>query len=86
MFLTYLEVDDNDSYDHGGDQVAQVWSVLTVEGLSHSVPRSLLDQEVEGSDDSSFELGALVGSDGHGREALPQDELTDVGGDEEGDT
>ena len=86
MIGTYLEVDHNDSHDHGSDEVAQIWSVLPVEGLLNGVPVSLLNQEVEGGDHSTLEFGALVSSDGHWREALPQDELTDVGGDEKGDT
>ena len=84
---TYLEVNDDHSNDDGSDQVAEVWSVLSVEGLLESVELVWLgEQEVEQGDDASLELGSLVGSNGDWGEGFPKDGLTDVGGDEKRDT
>jgi len=60
-----LEVDDDEHDNDCGDQVAKVWSVLSVEGLFDTVELVWLGQEeVEESDDGTLELGSLVGSDG----------------------
>ena len=60
---------------------------MPVEGLLERVDLVLLGaQEVEESDDGSFELGTLLSADRDWGERFPQDDLTDVGGDEEGDT
>lgn len=32
IFVTYLEVDNNQNYDESGDQTEEVWCVLSVEG------------------------------------------------------
>lgn len=44
------------------------------------------EQEVEESDDSTLELGTTASVDGGGGEGLPNDALTNVGSNEEGDT
>lgn len=60
-----LEVDDDEHDNDCGDQVAKVWSVLSVEGLFDTVELVWLGQEeVEESDDGTLELSSLVGSDG----------------------
>jgi hypothetical protein len=82
-----LEVNDDQSNDDGGDQVAEVWSILSVEGLLESVELVWLGQEeVEKSDDASLEFSSLISSNGNWRERFPEDQLTDVGGDEKGNT
>jgi hypothetical protein len=84
---TYLEVDDDEDYEHGGEQTGQVGRVLSVEGVLEGVDFVALgEEEVEESDDGSFELGSLVSSDGDGGETLPQDVFADVGGDKQGDS
>ena len=43
-------------------------------------------ERVEECDDSAFELSVLLRLDRDGREAFPQDDLTDIGCDEERNT
>ena len=84
--MTYLEVDDDQDHNDSGDQVGHIRRVLSVECLLQSVESILLsEQEVEECDDSAFKLGSLIRADGDGREGLPQDDLADIGGDEQGD-
>jgi len=45
----------------------------------------LCAQEVEESNDCTFEFSTLLRADRDGREGLPEDDLADVGGDEERD-
>jgi hypothetical protein len=44
------------------------------------------EEKVEQRDDGTLEFGATAGVDGGRGKGLPDDRLTDVGGDEEGDT
>ena len=82
-----LEVDDGGEYGKGGQQVHDVWKVLAVEGLMKS---ALLvwpgGEEVKECDDGALELWSATGVDGGWGEGLPDDGLTDVGGNEKGDT
>lgn len=85
--MTYLEVNDNQSDDEGSDQVAEVWSILSVEGLLQSVKLVWLgQQEVEQGNDAAFEFSSLVSSNGDWGERFPEDQFADVSGNEEGDT
>jgi len=61
-----LEV-DNDEHDNDcGNQVAKVWSVLSVESLFDTIELVWLSQEeMEESDDGTLELSSLIGSDGN---------------------
>jgi len=79
-----LEVNDNECDNDCGEQVAKVWSILSVNGLLNTIELIWLgQQEMEQGDDSSLELCSLVGSNCHWGEGFPQDGLADVGGDEE---
>ena len=85
--ITYLEVDNDQNDDNCGDQVGDIWRVLTVESLLQRVDLVLLGaQEVEESDDGSFELSTLLCADSDGGEGFPEDNLADVGRNEERDT
>jgi hypothetical protein len=82
-----LEIDDDQSDNHGREQVAKVWGILSINSLLKSVKLVWLgQQEVEESDDASFEFGSLISSNGDWGEAFPEDTLADIGGNEEGDT
>lgn len=60
---------------------------MTVEGLLEGENFVLLGQEeVEESDDGTLELSSLLSANGDWGERFPEDDLTDVGGDEKGDT
>ena len=84
---TYLEV-NNDEDDHdSGQQIGQVGGVLSVEGVLEGIDLVALgEQEVEQSNDGTLEFSSLVGSDGDGGEALPEDVLANVGSDKERDS
>ena len=43
-------------------------------------------KEMEESNNSTFELSTLLGSDGNWRETSPENVFADVSGDKEGDT
>jgi len=61
-----LEVDNDEHDNYSGDQVAKVRSVLSVECLFDTVELVWLSQEeMEESDDGTFELSSLIGSDGN---------------------
>ena len=84
MIKTYLEVDDDEDDKHSCEQVGNIGRVLPVKGLLQGEELvGLRQQEVEQGDDGSLELGSLLRADRDGRERLPQDDLADVGGDEE---
>ena len=82
-----LEVDHNQHHSHSGNQVEKVGRRLTIKGLAHCLeliaPR---DQEVEERNDGSLELSLTARGDDHGAERLPEDGLSDVASDEDGDT
>lgn len=82
-----LQVDNGGEDQEGGQQVHDVGEVLAVESLTQS---TLLvgpgQQKVEQGDDGTLELGATAGVDGRGRERLPDDRFTNVGGNEQRDT
>ena len=84
---TYLEIDDDENDDDGGDQVQKVWSILPVESLLEAIELVWLgEQKVEEGNDGSLELSSLVGSNGDWGEGLPEDGLADVGSNEKRDT
>ncbi len=84
---TYLEIDDNKDDNHSCNQIADVWRVLSVEGLLECIEWVLLGQEeVEQGDNGALKFSTLLCTDCNGREALPEDDLTDVGSDEKGDS
>lgn len=61
-----LEVDNDEHDNYSGDQVAKVRSVLSVECLFDTVELVWLSQEeMEESDDGTFELSSLIGSNGN---------------------
>lgn len=83
----YLEVDDDNKHEGGGQQVGAVGEILTVESLPQSSALVRLgDQQVEQSNDCTLEVDAAVDGDGGRAESLPDDVLADVGGNEQGDT
>ena len=87
FYLFYLEVDDNSKDQDSSEEIGQVGQVLPVEGFSQGTDLVLSGgQQVEESNDCSFEFCATSGVDGGWRERLPDNGLTDVGGDEERDT
>ena len=87
MWVTYLEIDDDESHDYCGEQIAEIWSVLPINSLLDTIKLVRLGQEeVEKSDDGSLEFGSLISSNGNWGEGFPEDGLTDVGGNEKGDT
>ena len=75
-----LEVDDAEDQDRS-TEVHQVGKILAVEGLPESVDLVLAGGEQEEQGDE----GAVACVEGGRGEALPDDRLADVGGDEEGD-
>lgn len=84
--VTHLEVDDDHKDDNCRDQRRDVWQVAAVERILQRFELVVPGQhEVEQSDDGALKLCATGTLDGVGREGLPNDVLTDVGGNEEGD-
>ena len=82
-----MEVYDDSEDEDCGHKVHDVGEVLPVERLAQSADLVLPGgEQVEEGDDGALELGAASRVDGGGREALPDDRLADVGGDEEGDS
>lgn len=82
-----LEIDDEGEDGDGGDEIGDVGEVGAVKGLLEGT--SLVgpgEEEVEEGNDGTLELGAPTNIDGGGGEGLPDNGLTNVGGDEEGDT
>ena len=66
--------------------MGDVGRILSVKGLLNGVELILLGpEEVEESNDGSLKLGALLSTNGDGREGLPEDDFADVGCDEERD-
>ena len=82
-----LEVNDGAKDSDGGQEVHDVWQVLSVEGLAKS---ELLvwpgDQKVDESDNRTLEFWASSGVDGSWGEGLPDNGLANVGRNEERDT
>ena len=76
-----LEVDDDAEDEDRSTEVHQVGKILAVEGLPESVDLVLAGGEQEEQGDE----GAVACVEGGRGEALPDDRLADVGGDEEGD-
>lgn len=82
-----LEIDDDEHHNDSGEQVHQVWCTLPVKRLLQGKNLVWLGQkEVEKGNNASLEFSSLVSSNGNWGEALPQDGLANVGGDEKGDT
>ena len=79
-----MEVYDDSEDENRGHEVHDVGEVLPVERLAQG-PDLVLSgcEQVEEGDDGALELGAAPRVDRGGREALPDDGLADVGGDEE---
>lgn len=83
----YLEVDDNKENKGGGKEVVNVRPSRSVEGLLKSTELvGSSDEEMEESNDRSFEFRSLVSLDSDGGERFPDNSLANVGSDEEGDT
>jgi len=82
-----LEVDDNNEDEDGSEQVRDVGEILAVESfLERTDFVGTGDEEMEKGNDRAFELGTTASVDGSGGEGFPNNVLTDVCGDEEGDT
>mmetsp|Transcript_14521 Transcript_14521/g.24067 ORF Transcript_14521/g.24067 Transcript_14521/m.24067 type:complete len:368 (+) Transcript_14521:211-1314(+) len=82
-----LEVDNDDKDQDGSHEVGQVRKILTVESLTKSTDLVVTgDEKMEQGDDGTFELSTTTSVDGSRTEGLPDDVLTNVGGDEKGDT
>jgi hypothetical protein len=78
---TYLEVDDDQYHHDSAQQVAQIGCILSVEGILQGIHFVALGQhEVEQCNNGSLKFSALVSSNCHRGETLPQDVFTDVGG------
>ncbi len=85
--MTYLEIDDNEGNNDGCEQVAKVWSILSVNSLLKTIELVWLGQhEMEEGDNGAFEFGSLISSDGNWGETFPENLFADVGGDEKGNT
>ena len=83
----YLEVDDDQEDEDGGEQVVQVGETLSVESLLEGGDLvGFRDQEVEESNDGSFVLSTSFSDDGNGGEGSPEDVFADVGSNEKRDT
>lgn len=66
---TYLEVDDDKDDNDSGNEIQQIWSILSVECLLEAIQLVWLGkQEVEQSNDGTFELSSLISSNGNWRE------------------
>jgi len=79
-----LEVDHGDEDQNGGEKVGDVGEILAVEGFlecAHLI--GTCDEKVEKSDNGSFEFSTTTSVDGSGGEGLPDNTLTDVGGNEQ---
>ena len=84
---TYLEVYDDTKDENGGHQVHQVGQVLPVKSFPESTDFVLTgSQQVEESNDSSFEFSTAASVDGSGRKAFPNDGLANVGSDKKRDS
>lgn len=82
-----LEVYDYSKDEDGGQEVHQVGEVLTVEGLAQAANLVLTCcEQVEKSDNGTFEFGSAAGVDSCRRERLPYDGFANVGGNEQRDT
>ena len=82
--LEALEVDDETKDEDGRQKVGDVGQVLAVEGLLERANLILLgDEEVEHRNHGTLELSAAAGVDCGRRKRLPDDALTDGGGDEQ---
>lgn len=82
-----LEVDNNQEHEDGGHEVGTVGEVLSVEGFLEGADLVATgDEQVEESNEGTFELGTTAGVDRGGGEGLPDDVLANVRGDEEGNT
>ena len=79
-----MEVYDDPEDENCGHEVHDVGEVLPVECLAQG-PDLVLSggEQVEEGDDGALELGTAPSVDRGGREALPDDGLADVGGDEQ---
>lgn len=82
-----MEVDDDEEDSNRSHQVHQVGQVLSVEGFTETPDLvSACSQQVEQSDDGTFELGTFSGVNCGWREGFPDNSLTDVSGDEQGNS
>lgn len=82
-----LEEDDDEEYEDSGEKIDKVWQLRSVEWVLDSLEfvRSKEDG-VQESNDRSLVLLSVRGGLGDGGEWLPDNGLTDVDGNEEGDT
>ena len=75
----YLKVNDNGEDEHGGEQVHQIGEILAVECFPQCanfvVSRC---QQMEQSNDSTFEFSAAAGVDRCRTERFPDDGLADI--------
>jgi hypothetical protein len=82
-----LQVDDDSKDDDGSQKVHDVGESFPVESFLESTRLVVPSEEqVEESDNSTFELGTSTGVDSVGGECLPDDVFANVGSDEERDT
>lgn len=67
-----LEVNNDKENDNSSKQVANIRRVLSVESLLQSASNArFCEQEMEQSDNGTFEFGALLSADGNWGEGLP---------------
>ena len=84
---SYLEVDDDKEYYHRCQQARYIRSVFSVEGmLQRNNFVRFGQQRVEESDNGTLEFCVLLGFDGDGWETFPEDDLTNIGSNEQTDT
>jgi len=82
-----LEVNNDEEHDHSSDEVRHVGQVGAEESFTKSTDLVVAsDEQLEESDDSTLKLCATAHVESHGAKSTPDDRLTDVGGDEDGDT
>ena len=82
-----LEVNDDGKYGKRSDEIHHVRETFAPESFAQGTTFVIpCEEKVEQGDDGTLEFRAATGVDGGRGKGLPNDRLTDVGGDEERDT
>lgn len=82
-----LEIDDHKEYYHRRQQTWNIWRVFSIECMLEGENFVGLGEErVEEGNDSSFELGVLLGLDRDWWKAFPEDDFADISGNKQTDT
>ena len=82
-----LKVDDCDENSEGGNEVHHVGQVLSIERLfQRACFIAPSEQKVKETDNSSLKFGTTTGIDSGWRECFPDNILTNISGNEQGDS